>query len=150
MNQQTSCRICTATEYEEVQNIFDAVDGDRRLIDMLEYCLQQTIDTSDCFPKTICSECIAALTTTYEFFQLYKKSEVHFIRMHQNVASPNPNGIKVEEILIKTEQEMIDDVKAFGEPTLACFGSVTKLEATDHNENDRKLICWLWIALESK
>lgn len=113
------CRICSA-ECENIQNIFEITEIDKRPVDMLEFCLQHPIDTSDCFPKSICIECITNLIQTYQFFVLFKKSEEYFVSLYQTVNEMTTdvvtNNIKIEsielpeinEVLIKSELPGMD------------------------------------------
>lgn len=74
---QNCCRICT-TRCEGICSLFEVTHHGKRPVDLLEYCFQQTIDTSECYPDIICSECSTNLIETYEFFVLYKRSEQYF------------------------------------------------------------------------
>lgn len=65
---------------------------------MLEYCLQQPIDTSGYFPDNICVECTSKLVECYEFFVLYKKSEEHFLLLYRNGIGTTNGEIKIETI----------------------------------------------------
>lgn len=113
------CRICSA-ESDNIQNIFETTEIGKRSVDMLEFCLQQPIDISDCFPKCICIECISNLIQTYQFFELFKKSEEYFISQYQKVnemtVATVTNDIKIEsielpkinEVFIKAELPAMD------------------------------------------
>lgn len=110
------CRICSA-ECENIEKLFETAENGKRAVDMLEFCLQHPIDTSDCFPTWICIECITGLIQTYQFFVLYKKSEEHFVSLYQKHNEMNIDAcrhytnVKIEsielpeinEVLIKTE-----------------------------------------------
>lgn len=79
---QNRCRVC-ATDCTNTFSIFELIHDGKRSIDLLEYCFQQSIDTSEHFPKCICTECSSNLILTYELFLLYKRSEEFFQAQYQ-------------------------------------------------------------------
>lgn len=131
------CRICSA-ECENIQNIFETTENGKRVVDMLEFCLQHPIDTSDCFPKCICIECITNLIQTYHFFVLFKKSEEYFISLYQQfndtTISAVTHNIKIESI----ELPEINEVLIKAEP-LTMYTSTTDILEGDMNFGYRYL-----------
>lgn len=95
------CRICTK-QCDSGQSIHEyIVYIDKRPVELLEYCLQQPVDTSPYFPDYICVECIPSLIETHKFFSLYKKSEDYFKAIHRNWnESTMVEDIKVEPIIV--------------------------------------------------
>lgn len=91
---QSSCRICTAN-CTDARSIFDEIHDGKRAVDLLEYCLQQPINTNGCFPMDICDLCTSCLIETYEFFVIYKKSETYFLSL---LDSSGQSAIKIESI----------------------------------------------------
>lgn len=98
---QNSCRVC-ATHTVDGNSIFDVIHKEKRSIDMLEYCFQQPIDTTESFPRYVCTKCTWNLIETYEFFILYKQSEAYF---HQQIPGFN---IKLE-IPTAIEEDTADE-----------------------------------------
>lgn len=110
------CRICT-NQCVSGQSIFEyIVLVDKRPVEMLEYCLQQPVDTSTQFPENICTECIPILIETYKFFTLYKKSEKYFNALQRNLNETIEDRIKVEPITVSEHFGIIDDVPIKDEP----------------------------------
>lgn len=89
------CRVCE-TDSDEVRGIYEEVHNGKRAVDMLEYWLQQPIDTSECFPVTICVPCTTKLVECYEFLVLYKKSEQNFLLLYHDGSEMAKNPIKIE------------------------------------------------------
>lgn len=117
------CRICT-NQCDSGQSIHEyIVYIDKRPVEMLEYCLQQPVDTSPHFPDFICVECIPSLIETHKFFSLYKKSEDYFKAIHCSWnESTIVEDIKVEPIIIPEYSGFVigadDDVPLKAEPVI--------------------------------
>lgn len=107
---QNCCRICRENR-AGVHNIFDEFYNGQRLVDMLEYCLQYPVNTSEQYPDTICAECSSNLIVTYEFFVLFKKSEEYFQNCIDEVVK-TPNQIKIELVNVPdTNETSLDYIK---------------------------------------
>lgn len=142
------CRICT-NQCENGQSIHEyIVYVDKRPMEMLEYCLQQSIDTSPYFPDYICNECIPSLIETHKFFTIYKKSEEYFKAIHRNWNESLVEEIKVEpniipecggliigdDVPIKAE-EAVDDETTANEKVVVFVEPLTAL-TYDMDENN--------------
>lgn len=88
------CRVC-ATISLNVNSLFDIGEDETRFIDMLEYCLQQPLDTHDYFPSYICLDCTTNLKKTHEFFVLYKKSEAFFLTQHRCIVNKQQSKVEI-------------------------------------------------------
>lgn len=102
---QNCCRIC-ATRHTIVHSIYEEFLEGKRPMDLLEFCLQQPIDTNTFLPDAICVPCTTKLIETYEFFVLYKKSEEYFFTFR-----PEANQIpKIETIYTADIPEVTEDI----------------------------------------
>lgn len=115
------CRIC-ASNRPDIQNLFEVIHDEKRLVDILEHCLQRALNTGDCYPNYICSGCSTDLIKTYDFFVLFEKSEqlfvsrcdaINTIQIKTETACPLECEI-IPEIILKSNHEVfvpdIEDV----------------------------------------
>lgn len=115
------CRIC-ASNRPDIQNLFEVIHDEKRLVDILEHCLQRALNSGDCYPNCICSDCSTDLIKTYDFFVLFEKSEqlflsrcdaINTIQIKTETACPLECEI-IPEIILKSNHEVfvpdIEDV----------------------------------------
>lgn len=102
---ENCCRICEINS-ENVRSIHEEIHNGKGAVDMLEYCLQQPIDTSEYFPSNICDQCQSKLVECYEFLLLYKKSEEHFLLLYHNQNVMTNNIIKIEALEVPTSSDV--------------------------------------------
>lgn len=73
------CRIC-ATLSNRIQNLFEIIHNGVVLAEMLKYCLKRPVNKADNLPRSICTNCVYNLITTYDFHRLCESSEQYFLK----------------------------------------------------------------------
>lgn len=74
------CRICATEQNECVNDLLTSIHNGLYFIDMLQYCLQRSIDKDSRFSLSICLECTSNLIIAYNFNVLCNDSEQRFIK----------------------------------------------------------------------
>lgn len=103
------CRVCSSDYRDDIhrlKSIFDEIHNGKRVLDILEFCFQQPIDTTYRNPLNICDECISNLIITYEFFVLYKQSETYFSSHFEELSE-----VKFEAVVVPASNVIDGEIK---------------------------------------
>lgn len=89
-NYLAHCRICAKVTVNAI-DLFAAEHEGKKFFEMLEFCLQQPIET-DGLPRIICNACSITLIAVHKFHTLYYNSEHYFRR----ISSAADSKVKLE------------------------------------------------------